>query len=140
MSKQIDLTKPLSDDDRAYLEQRSRFAEIEYSDSLQSGETEMSDEERMELEQRAIAEAKGKRVPLQMDPDAVREEDDADEDSGEEAEVQEGDDPDDVAYVNTLKVADLQEQLQGRGLSTSGLKPELQRRLLDALKSESQEQ
>ena len=33
MSKQIDMTKPLSDDDRSYLHDRGRFAEIEANDA-----------------------------------------------------------------------------------------------------------
>jgi hypothetical protein len=139
MSREIDLSKPLSDADRNYLEQRSRFAELQYADSVHSGEK-LTDEQLMELEQKAIEEAKGKRVPLQMDPDAVRtENDDDDEDAGEQAPAEEGDDPDDVAYVSRATVNDLKEQLANRELPTSGNKPELQRRMLDALKAESQQ-
>lgn len=138
MSREIDLSKPLSDEDRDYLEQRGRSAEIAYADAVHSGEDQPSDEELMELEQKAIEEQRGKRVPLQMDPDAVRFEDD-DEDTGEQAPAEEGDDPDDVAYVNRATVADLKEQLAARDLPTDGLKPVLQRRMLDALKAESQQ-
>lgn len=139
MSREIDLSKPLSDEDRSYLEQRSRHAEIAYADAVHSGD-QLSEEERTQLEQDAIAEQKGKRVPLQMDPEAVRSEADEDEDdTGEQAQVEEGDDPDDVAYVNRATIADLKEQLSARGLPVGGNKPDLQRRMLDALKQESEE-
>lgn len=130
MSRDIDLSKPLSDEDRAYLKQRSRHAELAFADSQGK---ELSDEERQELEQKAIAETKGKRVPLQMDPDVVRQREGDDED---EVEADEGDDPDDVAFVNSLSGDELREHLESRGLPQKGNKTEMKRRLLDALKNE----
>lgn len=138
MSREIDLSKPLSDEDRNYLEQRSRVAEIEYADAVHNGE-ELTDEDIQRLEAKAVEEAKGKRIPLQMDPDAVRDVQGDEEDTGEEASAEEGDDPDDVQYVNRATVADLKEQLAARDLPTDGNKPVLQRRMLDALKAESQQ-
>jgi hypothetical protein len=38
MSKYIDLTEPLSDEDRAYLEARDRWADIAMSDAVNSGQ------------------------------------------------------------------------------------------------------
>jgi len=138
MSREVDLTQPLSDEDRNYLEARGRHGEVAYADSR--SQAELSDDERYEIEQRMIAEQKGKRIPLQMDPDAVRDNVyEEDEEEPEPIEQQEGDDPDDVAYVEKATVADLREQLSARSLSTSGNKPELQRRMLDALKRETQE-
>ena len=141
MSRTIDLSTPLTDDDRAYLEQRGRHAEIQYADAVHGDAQELTPEEEAELEQKVIAEQKGKRVPLQMDPDFVPDEyQDEEEDTGEEASAQSGDDPDDVAYVNKATVEDLKEQLADRNLPTDGRKPVLQRRMLDALKQESQQQ
>lgn len=136
MSRQVDITKPLTPEDRIYLEARNRQDELAYVDAMESGE-DLSPERQAELEQRALEEQMGKRVPLQVDPSFQRDEQADDDEEAEE--FSDEDDPDDVAYVNQCSVADLKEQLKARELPTDGNKPELQRRLLDALKKESNE-
>jgi hypothetical protein len=140
MSRQIDITKPLSDEDRYYLEVRGRHDEIAFADT-QGASAEMTPEEQGEAEQQAIIEAKGKRTPALVDNSVVPEQIEQREDL-ETAQLEVSSqqfDPDDVAYVGSLKVDELQEALRGRGKLSSGNKPELQNRLLEALKAEDAE-
>lgn len=137
MSRQIDITKPLSDEDREYLKSRNRLDELAFVEAQESGE-ELTPERMAELEQKALEEQMGQRTPLQMDPSFQRE--DQDEDSDAPEEFTDGDDADDIAYVQQCSYDELKAQLGARGLPKGGTKEELQRRLLDALKQEGDEE
>jgi hypothetical protein len=144
MSREIDLSKPLNDEDRKYLADRGRHAEIKFADSKQGQD--LSEEEWLELQRKAEVEAMGRRVPIQMDPTVTREqnedqfEDDGTDDTdGESRELGPDEyDPDDVQFVNSCEYPELQAHLKNRELSAQGDKSTLQKRLLDALKAETQ--
>lgn len=114
MSRQIDYDKPLSDDDRQYLKDRGQGHVIKWMD-----------------EQFGNGKSDGEDSDEQVQQNQGDESTDTSS-SGYGGEHS-GYDPDDVAYVETLTVEELKGDLGKAGLSTSGLKADLQKRLLDHL-------
>lgn len=144
MSRRIDPRKPLTDDDRQYLADREQHDMIAYADDPQEFEKQrdMTPEERAALQAQMDAEAKGKRTPALVDNSLVEQQIEQRQQTEEdqlEAMTADEYDPDDIAYVQQLNVDELKEQLRGREQPVTGNKPELQRRLLDCLRRESDE-
>jgi hypothetical protein len=143
MSKNIDMSKPLSSEDRHYLFVRERHGEILANDLRHGKVREMTEEEQAEAEQKAFVESAGKRTPALMD-NSMLEEQHKQRQADELAQLDTyadqtyaDYDPDDVAYIQTLNDDELREKLKERELDTSGTRPEMQKRLLDSMTADS---
>lgn len=114
MSRYVDLRKPLSDDDREYLESRARIGDILANDR------QFAD----------LTPAQTRKATAEADADAkAQAEEDAEVAEAEEVASQWSQDA--LAKVLPLKVAELKDSLSKFGLSTSGDKSDLQVRLLN---------
>lgn len=114
MGKRIDLSRPITDEERAYLLSRAREDEVVANDRQFGGKS--------DAEKRKATSA-------------------ADEAAEEEAsyEVEEEEDffdPDLVDQVAPLSVRELQQRLEKLGLKPKGKKDELQIQLLEALEGQ----
>lgn len=122
MGKSIDLNKPLTQDEREYLESRRRIGDIAANDRRFGH---LSDSDKSSARK-------------QVDSDNA--EDDAEQEAirqnEEEADVY---DDDLVDQVLPLKTADLRSQLGKLGLETGGKKDDLRMRLLEHLQNERDE-
>jgi hypothetical protein len=142
MSRQIDHSKPLSDVDRKYLAARGREGEIVHNDMLHGNAEEMSEEEIAAAEQEAMIAAKGKRTPALVDNSLIDEQIEQRRQSEFDQLSTHADmtyaggyDEDDVNFVASLTDDELRDHLESRTLDTSGTRPEMQKRLLDAINS-----
>jgi hypothetical protein len=134
MSRQIDLEKKLSDEDRAYLKEWSRSDLIEQNDrqfGKPEPEPEVSEDGGQDL---PTADAKpfweegkepeSKFVQRPFDPQVT----------GHFASepVDQGGEPPEEVEIDELTVDELKDELKARNLSTSGNKTDLQKRLAKA--------
>lgn len=139
MSRKIDLGKPLSDGDRQYLLDRNRSVEVVDNDLTHGKLRDMTDEEIAEAQAQEFVDSAGKRTPSLMDNDLIeaqrkqREDDEMAQLETYASEKYEAYDLDDVAFVQTLTDDELREKLAERELDVSGTRPEMQKRLLDAM-------
>lgn len=114
MSRQVDLSRPITDEERAYLNLRAREDDIIANDRQFGG---LKDAEKRKLQQRS-------------------EEADAAEDEYQqqfEYEEEETFDPDLVAQVAPLTVKELQARIEKLGFKPQGNKEDLQVQLLEIL-------
>lgn len=143
MSRQINTKKKLSATDEQYLRDRGRDDLVEFANNRKEFERRrnLTQEELAQLEHEANVEAAGKRTPSLMDNSLVeeqqgqREDLEADQLAANAAEY----DPDDVTFVESCTVDELKRILKERREPTSGTKPQLQLRLLESLKKESEQ-
>lgn len=147
MGRQIDHNKPLSDVDRKYLAARGREGEIMHNDVLHGNAEEMSDDEIAEAELDAMVAAKGKRTPALVDNSMIE----AQIEQRRQSEFDQlsthadmtyagGYDEDDVNFVASLTDEELRDHLSSRELDDSGTRPEMQKRLLDAITAENDDE
>lgn len=108
MSRKIDLGKPLSPRDRAYLQSRGRGWQIHANERAFGDDVASAEDARKFLEGKLEPEAE-EELPESMT---------------------------DVEFVNSLNGDELKAELEARELPKSGNKAELQERLLAALASE----
>lgn len=113
MSRYVDLRKPISDEDRAYLMSRSREGDVAVNDRM--------------FKDRPEDEVAARVSQANQD----------DEDEIEDAELVQ--DQADLDFVNSLKTGELRVQLEARGLDKTGSKADLMQRLLAALAAEDAE-
>jgi len=124
MGRYIDLNKPLSDEDRAYLESRSRHGEIAANDR-RFGHL---DEEERET------------VTTQVDEDNEHDEQEAEAIAAAIQQEEEESFPDHlIEKVAPLSTQQLRSALEKRGQDTSGDKRELQVRLLQYLEEKEKQ-
>jgi hypothetical protein len=118
MSQEVDLSKPLSDKDRAYLLGRGRYGDIERSDNMYGGST---------PDEMLVGDGTGTRPTsiLTSDQAAARKQQLLDElaaiEATEGATVPEADVEDEALKpYEEMTVAELDAELKARSLSTSG--------------------
>jgi hypothetical protein len=139
MSRQIDHSKPLSDEDREYLKVRGRENEIIQNDINHGNLREMTDEERAEAEQQAVIEARGQRTPSLMDNSLIEEQHEQRTQTeldqlATHSQLANGDyDEDDVAFVQQMSDDEMREWLRAKDLDESGTRAQMGYRILDVL-------
>lgn len=120
MSRNIDLSVPLLEEEKEYLRERAREGEVTVNERQFAGVTE---KQARALREQADSDDKDE---AQRRVDFIREQEELEEDSF---------DPEDVDKVEPLTVKELRQALTKRGLETSGNKEELQVRLLEHLEA-----
>lgn len=131
MSMEVDLSTPLTDEEYAYLQQRSQYSRIEQAHNLHG----TSDADYAHVDLGNPQRGPRENVLLQGDARARRREQLLEElaalSDGEPDEDDEADEVIDDRPYAEWSVAELDEQLKVRGLSTSGSKADKVKRLED---------
>lgn len=123
MSMEIDFTTPLTDEERAFLDSRGRYADIERADSINGVETpEYGAGDGTGLQQQSVVTSEMRAGELERLKARIAE---------LEGESEEDDGADDGALppYEDWNVKDLDAELKERKLSTAGTKPEKADRL-----------
>lgn len=116
MGKRIDLSRPITDEERAYLLSRAREDEVVANDRQFKNHSDAAKRKASDDAEKATAEE-------------------------EEYDVEEDEDlydPELVAQVAPLSVRELQQRLEKLGIKPKGKKEELQMQLLDALEEQQE--
>lgn len=113
--RNIDLNKPLTKEDRAFLEEWSRRDDI-YQNDARFGNLSVTEKQK---------------VADQVDQDAA-----VDEERNRQEEVESAFDEDLISLVDSLETGDLRARLQKAGLDSEGERDALEERLLNHLQDE----